>query len=827
MCGFVYTVPTAAEVWTTLQRVDSLIEQSRYPVHAHDRGVPPVPSSPLNTPGAAGMHPDPEATSPPLVSDPLSAVGARVGGTQHSPRAARPRVDVGSVLLGLGALSILVAATIFISVSWDQLGLFGRSMVLLLVTIVATAAALVVTRRRLTGSAEALWAIVIGLVSIDWFAAWEQDLLSIGSSPLASYTALWTVIVTGGCLALNVLTAPVLGRRLWVPQIVAAMLPWVGLAALWIELSSWPDWSGFWALTVATTIPLAVAVTARRLSEPIVEISAFAATALAAAAMLVEAMARLTEAPTFAGAFLDGGVIPLVVVTALSVLAGYRFALLAPLGGFVAVASVVFLSVTISYGESGTRLAICVLAVTLVALVSTLTPSGSWQLGARVATAVLALVVLAVVATTLVLLLESVSESIGRTEVDFWASPPAWVVENFVGPWWVHAIVLGCVASAGWLMQRWKPQFIPPNVYREAATVVVAVGVPAVVAVAGLPYAVLAGVIIVVGSLATVGLWRQSHWAQTVGPAVVVFAVVPSSINELLLFVVAAAVSFFLATVAWKTAHHAIGSVTVFGSVVTGLVSANSLVNFLEVDPRVNSLVLTVICLSAFGVACWIADRTWLRVSLECAGGAGAVVAIVGFALAQNGATWASLCLALVAVALLGAAADLEDRRWYAMLGAALGVIAWFLMLVGSGFNHVEAYTVPIAALAIAVGVVWMRRQPSMGSIAALGLGLTLALGPSLPQALADPTSLRALLLGLASAVVLGFGAAWSWKAPFVSGSVVLVLLVLVNLWPVAMSVHRWVLFAVLGLLLLGVGITWEERVKQGKAVIRFVARMR
>ena len=67
------------------------------------------------------------------------------------------KMSTGSILLGLGALFILVAGIIFITVSWGSLGVTGRALVLLAFTAVIGLLATLITRRGLRASAEALW----------------------------------------------------------------------------------------------------------------------------------------------------------------------------------------------------------------------------------------------------------------------------------------------------------------------------------------------------------------------------------------------------------------------------------------------------------------------------------------------------------------------------------------------------------------------------------------------------------------------------------------------------------------------------------------------
>jgi hypothetical protein len=102
-----------------------------------------------------------------------------------------------------------------------------------------------------------------------------------------------------------------------------------------------------------------------------------------------------------------------------------------------------------------------------------------------------------------------------------------------------------------------------------------------------------------------------------------------------------------------------------------------------------------------------------------------------------------------------------------------------------------------------------------------------LRLLPSLPQALLAPTSPRGLALGLVSLAVLALGVRLRWLAPFVAGAVLVGLLLLVQLGPVAVALPRWILIAAAGVSMLGVGMTWESRVRDGRAAARWIGAMR
>ena len=108
-----------------------------------------------------------------------------------------------------------------------------------------------------------------------------------------------------------------------------------------------------------------------------------------------------------------------------------------------------------------------------------------------------------------------------------------------------------------------------------------------------------------------------------------------------------------------------------------------------------------------------------------------------------------------------------------------------------------------------------------------LSAGLSLALVPSIPQALDDPISWRAVALGVLAAVILAWGMQSRWRAPFLFGGVVLALVVIRELWPTASGLPRWVLIAVAGTLLMGIGLTWEKWIAEGRAALVRLSHMR
>lgn len=117
-----------------------------------------------------------------------------------------------------------------------------------------------------------------------------------------------------------------------------------------------------------------------------------------------------------------------------------------------------------------------------------------------------------------------------------------------------------------------------------------------------------------------------------------------------------------------------------------------------------------------------------------------------------------------------------------------------------------------VGVAVLALGALRRRRQPSTGSLAAYGPGLSLLLVPSLLAALDDDDLTRPLLLGAAALAVLLIGARSRLRAPLMFGGAVLALDALNLAAPVAAALPRWVSLGTAGAVLLVLGATYEQR---------------
>ncbi|WTA08074.1 hypothetical protein OHB08_40365 [Streptomyces phaeochromogenes] len=207
----------------------------------------------------------------------------------------------------------------------------------------------------------------------------------------------------------------------------------------------------------------------------------------------------------------------------------------------------------------------------------------------------------------------------------------------------------------------------------------------------------------------------------------------------------------------------------------------------------------------------------------------GAVAALLAIALAAMEPPVLALVLALCGVIAAGTAVR-PDRRQVGYAAAALFVLATWVRLASWEVGSPEAYTLPVTVPALVVGFVRRRRDPGTSSWTAYGPGLSVTLLPSLLAAWGDLDWPRPLLLGTAALLVTLVGARQRLQALLVLGGGTLALVALHELAPYiaqAMgAVPRWVPPALAGLLLLALGATYEQRLRDARRVRDVLGRM-
>ncbi|WP_203336379.1 SCO7613 C-terminal domain-containing membrane protein [Nocardioides limicola] len=215
-CSLPLRGTTAQELFTTLTHADRLLGRLR------TEAVPRQPSPSPSTPATA-----PPLPAPPLPAAPAPAAPAPAAPAPPVPAAARrtglAAASVPKILLGLGALCLLVAALVFLAVTWQLLGVGGRTGVLIGFTGVAAISSLLMARRGLRAGAESLLTVALGFLAFDvvgaWHAGWLGDLTAAEAT---SVTGLALLLAGAASTAV-----PTRLPRILAGEVIAAIGGWL------------------------------------------------------------------------------------------------------------------------------------------------------------------------------------------------------------------------------------------------------------------------------------------------------------------------------------------------------------------------------------------------------------------------------------------------------------------------------------------------------------------------------------------------------------------------------------------------------------------------
>lgn len=791
------------------------IQQAWRSLQDADRWVARAEAARSPTPDEAVPAPAPASAAPPI------------------PAAPRRRFSAGTVLLVLGAISILVAGLIFVTVSWGSMGILGRALTLLAFTAVVGVLAALMARRRLRASAEALWTVFLGLLTLDWFAAVSENLFGLDDLVDGAVAGIWgsvtavagTAIVRHGRRQLNL--------ELAAPSLAAGAAAGTGLG--WV-IAEWTEdfWWGATA-TVATGLAMfALHRFAVRRGSIVAGVFTGAYALFAVIAAGIETLAN----PSLRELTFDGHGIPLLIVAVAAVAVGRVWTRARSSGAMLATVAASTLVITPSEEAWDGHGGYLVSALIVGSVGFVVAGPGPWRRGVRWALVVgFAGLVLAVTPW-----LYRYVEVVGSGAFGPRARSLRFGLDASIGTatdWWLPLLVGAGLATALRSACRWPELERFAKHVRAAAGTTVGVAVltaitsfewitetlgggqaghswPAVVVASG---TLLVGVALaVLARKAPVG-WRH------VGPAVVVATpmATASSWSASILVWPATAAALFALALLWRDGW--IRRAAVFGGTGWAVLTVGVLMRLLGYGNEGTGLALVVAGVVALGIAMVVSRREWTHRSAEVAAGIGLAYGLLLSAVHVHGAAWWPWTVGGSGVALLGLLA--KRRRIYVPIGSLLLCSSYVLRLADAGVDVVEAYTAPFAALLIASGMWALRKSPSLGTVKALTAGSILTFLPSLPGALDEPTSLRALLLGLVAALFLAVGTRLCWKVPFAFGATVLLLLVLASIGPWALAVPRWMLIAALGGTAIAIGATWESRVRDGRAAVGYISRMR
>jgi hypothetical protein len=152
-------------------------------------------------------------------------------------------------------------------------------------------------------------------------------------------------------------------------------------------------------------------------------------------------------------------------------------------------------------------------------------------------------------------------------------------------------------------------------------------------------------------------------------------------------------------------------------------------------------------------------------------------------------------------------------RAALAAVAAGFELLGWWLLLADRDVALVEAYTLPLAGVALLAGWAARRARPALSSWIAYGPALAAAFLPSLAAILTTTGEpWRRLGLGVAALAVVVGGAIRHLRAPVLVGGAVLLAVAIHELVVWWEYVPGWIPLAVGGALLVGLAITYERR---------------
>ncbi|MCM3820516.1 SCO7613 C-terminal domain-containing membrane protein [Streptomyces sp. DR3-1] len=762
------------------------------------------------------------------------------GGWAHAPAAhPAPAVPSGSatggpgaqhVLLILGGLLLAVAAIAFTLFSWGELGIAGRSVVLAGVTAGALGAPVLLLRRGLGATAESVGAVALLLTVLDAYALHAAVLPEADG---AGYAAFASGVLAAGWAAYGV----GVGRlRLPLPAaVVAGQFPLV--------LGAWAAGGSAlvigWALLVTAAGSVVVAV---RVPGLAVRATAWSGAGVTWAGGLLIGLGESVSASGPLDAAAPG--VLLLGAAAVALRAVWRAPQeMAVTGGVVAGLAAVagvggVLRTEVPWSWAVVVYLVCGAALAPVARIAVVPrPVRGGVLGA--AAGVTGVAVLAVLPSAAATLLGPAAVLTG-----LWAGATDGTRELAAGAGaWpdalsvpvvllVAAVLLGAVYAS--LVQEGREPAGWTGAAGAGAVGLVSAAVPVLLVSADVAYAaaLVVDLLLVAGLLAAAVAVRRVP-AAAGGTALWCAVAVAAHAGLLALAVEPATYAVFglllvlFAASAARSREAVARSLALVLSVVCALVVASAAGASLELGvPRTAVLVLAV-------PAAVVVLGLWVRtpagvVPLEAGAGFAALVAL---GLAVTDGAYLSLVLALCGVLAAATAVRPERRPGAGYLAAGLFATATWVRLVSAGVTHPEAYTLPVSVIACAVGLLRRRTDPEASSWTAYGPGLGVTLGPSLLALWSDPHWQRPLLLGAAALAVTVTGAVRRLQAPLLLGGGTLALVALHELAPHVAQVFdalpRWSVPALAGLLLLALGATYEQRLRDARRLREHLGRMR
>ncbi|MER7776025.1 hypothetical protein ABTZ21_13650 [Streptomyces sp. NPDC096191] len=759
------------------------------------------------------------------------------------PEATGPGVQ--NVLLVLGGVLLTIAAIAFTLVSWGHMGITGRGLVLGALTLGALGAPLVLLRRGLRSTAEAVAGLGLALTSLDAYALYEvafsgTDGLAYTSVASGVLAAAWAAygVVTGG------LVPPAAGRPVseagsatkGVRRTLRLPLPLaVGTAHLPLLLWAVAVGAGAHTLTAVllvtasggTALTLRTALVPVRLVAVVGALITGAVGVLAAGGLCWTAAgpgeaARAAALLVFAAvvALLAGGFAPRADV-------GLGAALAAGLCVVAGAGGVLRVSVPGEWTVPGClACALALLAVVRTPLPRPLRQGLVWASVTVQGYAVLG--TLPLFAGTLlgpVAGVERPWSGVPRDARDAVFTHLPWPPYATTVPLVLAALAVVLVVAERRAIQR-PATAVGALVLGWAAVFVLPV-------VLELPYeaGLVAQGAVVLAALGYAGWARRPAAEASPLPLTALLLALVTSVHLALLSLasepatlgVLMALAALFGAAGFRPAPGPLAAPAALGYAAALACAVGASTGW---QPHHTALLVVVVPAVAALIAARLGGGSRTTVPVE---GAGAAAGVLALSLAVTDLPTLALVLALCGV-VAAATALRADRRPVGHAAAAMFLLATWVRLVAWDVTTPEAYTLPVTVPALVVGLLRRRREPTVSSWTAYGAGLAVTLVPSLLATWGDPHWTRPLLLGAASLAVTLAGARHRLQAPLLLGGGALALVALHELAPyIAQAVDalpRWVPPALAGVVLLVLGATYEQRLRDAHRVREALGRL-
>jgi hypothetical protein len=791
-CGLQFDGPLASELWATMQHADDLltrIRQRNRPIAQGGPAAAPVP-------GTAPTSPSPPAQLPGSAPAPSLPVATK----RPSP------LSIPVILLALGGLCILVAALVFVAVAWGSIGIGGRTAILAVITVVMSAGAVLLTVKDLRWAAETFWVIVAGMLALDILGARAANLFGDDRQQSMQIAA---PLLVAAMLVLGLVVG------LWSARAATGQIISVQVSALiGVAIGNGLGFVGFdpVGVTPAVAIPIFAAIAIWSLKR--VQVLAWGLVGLVVVNWLSLFGSGLINAAeeqsnwwtsldwwplALAGVYSVVATVPKlphpvrVLAAGMSLLA-WSVVILGPDGAtntqraFWAALMIGFLSLLVASGARVWGRAAGITGVLWIlpylfklyidanqaADTNVILPSAKWStpVFGDLFTAWWALLLLALAIAGILLAAHRLFPQPSRRTVLGATIPLAYLpmslaliaISATIGaPLWAFVGIL-TVLLIGAIFVAWQVSARIPGLISSAITIWTLAGLTGM---ATLPNHSLAACSAVLVLVPVASYWYAAARAQRRPETMLALGAVP-------IIAFWAWIQFWLAA-GWSN-DLALAAAAGYGGLILLLARLAQKASGHEVDRNLTEVIGTLfipIPALAFG-----SDHHALALSLAGAG--------------------------LVLTAILNR--DRELFGWFGAIALLAGAVAY-------DQDHVavpERLSLPFALLLILAGWRRMQQEQSLGSVRALGAGVLLALTPSLVLALIDPITWRGAILFVTGVIILLVGAFTRWGMLFYAGTLVTAVMAIRYLGPWAQGIPRWVGIGIVGLLLLGLGVSWE-----------------